>query len=216
VATLVQGLQSFVHNSPHASEPCTIALTNRTAHLPGLEARLRLAGFTRLISLPHGAAAAGAARIGVGRLKPPGDLSEVPLETFLPLSFARRADAAPWDARLQKNRRHGPRLAPTHAILDGIGHAIAGKPRFTIGLGSLGSDLLLPEAFNATEDCSVPLVHEGGRWWFVDTVSARSLNGAEGPASRAPVEAGDRLTLRCGAASADILFAHCATANGSH
>src|SRR4051812_38418761 len=54
--TLVQGLQNFLHNSPHASEPCSVALTDRTARVPGLETRLRTAGFHRLLRLPAGAA----------------------------------------------------------------------------------------------------------------------------------------------------------------
>ena len=109
-------------------------------------------------------------------------------------------------------------IAPiiTGFAIDGIGHAIGSKPRFTIGISSLGADLLLPETFNRADDCSVPLVHEGGRWWFVDTVSARSVNGTEGPTPRTVVEAGDRLTLHCGSAAAEILFAHCATTNGTH
>lgn len=216
VSSLVKGLQSFLHNSAVASEPCTIALTDRAAHLPGLEARLRLTGFNRLMRLLPGAAACGAAYIGANRLKIVAELSEVPLEIAVPLSDTRRASAAPWDVRLQKNRHAGPRIAPTHAILDGIGHAIGSKPRFTIGISSLGADLLLPETFNRADDCSVPLVHEGGRWWFVDTVSARSVNGTEGPTPRTVVEAGDRLTLHCGSAAAEILFAHCATTNGTH
>lgn len=214
VVTLVQGLQSFVQNSPHASEPVTIALTDRTAHLPGLEARLRSAGFTRIVRLPHGAAASGAAVIGARRLRVPADLTEVPLETSVPLSDARRATAATWHARLQKNRGAGPRPAPTHAILDGVGHAIAGKPRFVIGVSQLGSDLALPDSFSTADDCAVPLLHENGRWWFVD--AAIDTAGPDAAAARTAIEAGDRLTVRCGQASAEILFAHCPAPNGVH
>lgn len=216
VTALVQGLQSFIHNSPSASEPLTLALTSRAAHLPGLEQRLRTAGFTRLIRLPDGAAACGAARIGASRLALPADLADVPLETSVPLSDTRRAAAAPWDARLQKNRHEGPRLAPTHAIIHGIGHPIGSKERFTIGLADLGSDLPLPDTFNSADDCSVPLLHESGRWWFFDAAGARNAAGPETHASRTAVDAGDRLTVRCGQATAEILFAHCPGANGAH
>src|SRR5688572_18096057 len=104
---LVQGLQSFLRNSPHASEPCTIALTERAAQLPGLDARLRTAGFGRLLRLPRGAAASGAARIGATRMHVPADLGDVPLESTVPMADARRLVAVAWDARVQKNRDAG-------------------------------------------------------------------------------------------------------------
>ncbi|MDO8544895.1 MAG: hypothetical protein Q7S40_30995 [Opitutaceae bacterium] len=216
VGGLVQALQSFIKNSPHASEPCTIAITDRAAHLPGLEARLRAAGYSRLMRLPRGAAAAGAACIGGRRLKVPADLGDVAVETSVPLSDTRRSSALQWDARLQKHRDSGPPVAPTHAILNGIGHVIGTKPRFTIGHPDLGADVPLPENFSGADDCAVPLVHEGGRLWFVDAGPGRSLAGMETPAARTPIDAGDSLTVRCGNATAEILFAHCRPTNGSH
>jgi hypothetical protein len=215
VSSLVQGLRSFLDHSPHGSDPCTVALTDRAAQLPGLEARLRTAGFARLLRLPRGAAAAGAARIGFNRMKVHADLADVPLETAVPLADTRRLVSSQWEARLQKNRESGPRVAPTHAILSGIGHVIGRSPRFTIGLAGLGADLPLPDTFNAADDCAVPLVHEAGRLWFVDAAPARGTNGAESPAVRTPVDAGDRLTIRAGTASAEILFAQCPAANGT-
>jgi hypothetical protein len=218
VATLVQGVQNFLRNSPHSSEPCTIALTARTAQIPGLDARLRTAGFHRILRLPVGAAACGAARIGESRLKAAVELSDVPVETAVPIALARRSAAAPWEARLQKLRLHGaPRPAPTHAILDGIGHSIGTANRFTIGVGGIGADVALPDAFSNAEDCAVPLIREGERLWFVDPTSPRPTGGnsAATAALRTPIEAGDRLLIRCGAVSADVLFAHCGASNGS-
>lgn len=211
VNTLVQGMQTFLHNSPYSSEPCTIALTDRTARLPGLETRLRTAGFHRILQLPAGAAACGAARIGESRLDPPADLADVPVETAVPIALARRSTAAAWDVRLQRLRQPG-RPSPTHVILDGIGHAIGSAGRFTIGVANLGADVLLPDAFNSADDCAIPLVRENGRLWFVDT--AVRTTGATTTA-RTPVEAGDRLTIHCGDASADVLFAHCKSTNGA-
>ena len=103
----------------------------------------------------------------------------------------------------------GARPAPTHAILDGIGHAIGAKQRFTIGLPDLRPDIQLPEGFTATDDCSVSLVHEGGRLWFVDVAAGEGRGHA-----RTAVEAGDRLTVRCGNTAAEIIFAHCPMPNG--
>jgi hypothetical protein len=216
VVALVQGLQSFLQNSLHSSEPCTVALTDRTAHLPGIETRLRSAGFNRLLRLPKGAAACGAARIGAARMTVPDDLADVPLEKAVPLVDSRRSTSAEWEARLQKTRHSQTNPAPTHAILDGMGHALGAKPRFMIGLADLGADLVLPDGFNGTEDCAVPLVNESGRVWFVDAGPARPGFEPSGSGSRTLINAGDRLTVRCKNASADILFAHCPAINGRH
>jgi hypothetical protein len=210
VAALAHALQNFVHNSPHASEPCTIALTDRSARIPGIEARLRAAGFSRLLRLPEGAAACGAAHIGESASHAPADLAEVQVETSVPLSLARRSTGAPWEARLQKIRGAGNRPAPTHVILDGIGHSLGVTSRFTIGVTAGNSDLVLPDAFSTADDCTIPLVREGGRLWFVDAAAVRD-SGGTAPATRMAVDAGDRLSIRCGTASADVLFAHCKT-----
>jgi hypothetical protein len=215
LTSLVQSLQGFLSRSTYDTDPCTIALTERASHLPGIEAKLRAAGFSRLLRLPRGAAACGAARIGASRLIVPDDLADVPVDTAVPLTDTRRLVSSQWDARLLKNRDVGARLAPTHAILSGVGHALARHPRFTIGLAELGADLPLPDGFSAASDCAVPLLHEGGRLWFVDTTPGRAPNGTEHPAARTPVESGDRLTIRCGSVSAEVLFAHCPVANGA-
>ncbi|WP_414663060.1 hypothetical protein [Horticoccus sp. 23ND18S-11] len=212
VNTLVQGVQAFLQNSSFPADPCTIALTDRTGRLPGLETRLRAAGFHRIIRLPAGAAAAGAACVGENRLKATPDLADVPVETAIPVALARRSTASSWEARLQKLRLSGPpRPAPTHVILEGIGHALGSSSRFTIGSASLDADLALPESFNGTDDCAIPLVRDDGRLWFVDP-SVRAPGAPANP--RTAVESGDRLTIRCGAASTDVLFAHFKTHNG--
>jgi hypothetical protein len=211
VSALVQSVQTFLQNSAHVAEPCTVALTDRSMHVPGLEGRLRAAGFHRLLRLPAGAAACGAARIGESKGKPPEDLADVPVETVVPLALARRSAATVWEARLQKFRAPGPRPAPTHVILDGIGHAISTTGRFTIGVAGVGADLTLPDSFSGAEDCLIPLVRESGRLWFVDNAASR----ASGSPARTAIESGDHLMIRSGAVSADVLFAHCGAANGS-
>lgn len=215
VNVLVQGLQAFIHNSPQSVEPCTIALSERTARLPGLETKLRASGFSRILRLPAGAAACGAARIGDSQFRAQQDLAEVPVATTVPLALAHRSAAAPWEARLQKLRHAAARPAPTHVILDGIGHPIGGAARFTIGTAGLGSDLPLPDTFSSADDCSIPILREGGRLWFVDASAAGDAAGPAHAPARTTVEAGDRLTIRCGTASADVLFAHCPATNGS-
>lgn len=215
VSTLVQGVQTFLRNSPHASEPCTIALTDRALNLPGLEAKLRASGYGRIIRLPAGAAACGSARLGEAALAVPADVSDVPVKISAPLTLANRSAAAPWEARLQKLRQPGSRPVPTHVILEGIGHALEVAPRFTIGVSDTHANLVLPEAFSAADDCSIPLIREAGRLWFVDTTAPRDTSGAAGQPVRTAVEAGDCLTIQCGNATASVLFAYCRSANGS-
>lgn len=215
VNALVQGVLTFVRNSPHASEPCTIALSAMAASIPGLEQRLRGAGFSRLLRLPEGAAASGAACIGDIHVAAPADLADIQVETGVPLSLARSSHVGEWEARLQKVRLAGPRPTPTHVILDGIGHALGNAGRYTIGTGNARADLLLPDVFSGADDCAIPLVRDGGRLWFVDATAERDSGGAAGPGPRTVIDAGDRLSIRCGTAAAEILFAHCTT-NGSH
>lgn len=167
----------------------------------------------RQLRLPVGAAAAGAARIAEQRLKPSSELADVPVETSVPLSDTRRTATSLWEARLQKTRRAEPHFAPTHAILDGIGHSLVGSGRFTIGPATGVINLPLPDTFNTADDCVVPLVRESGRLWFIDPASAGAAP-AGAPTPRVAVDAGDRLTIRCGPLSAEVIFAHCPT-NGA-
>jgi hypothetical protein len=100
-------------------------------------------------------------------------------------------------------------------ILDGIGHAIGSTGRFTIGVAGIGADLTLPDAFSGAEDCLIPLVREGGRLWFIDNAAPRGSGQPASGAPRTAIDAGDRLMIRSGSISADVLFAHCGAANGS-
>ncbi len=215
VAAIVHGLQTFLHDAAHAADGCTVALTHRAACVPGLEPRLRAMGFRRLLRLPAGAAACGAASVGANRLVLPPDMADVPVETAVPLEDTRRAVGTPWETRLHKARANETHLSPTHAILHGVGHPISGEDRFVIGAGKTVADLPLPEAFNAAENCAIPLVREGGRLWLVDGVPERAGASADEMPLRTAVEAGDRLTIRCGAAHVDVLFAHCQVKNGT-
>ena len=204
---ILHGVQSLVQKLPDPAEPITVALSARTASLPGLETRLRAVGFMRLLRLPAGAAACGAARIGGDGLQVRVELDEVPVEISVPQSAVKSAQGAPWEANLQKVRAAGPRLRPTHVIIDGIGHGIGGNGSFTIGAPSACADLSLPEPFNAAGDCLVQLQREAGRLWLVDANPAHTGNGAT--QVRTAVEAGDRLVVRCGTVAADLLFTHC-------
>ena len=216
VSNLVQSVRSFVESSPEASMPCTLALTDRAAHIPGLEARLRSSGFGRILRLPRGAAACGAARIGASRFTVLEDLADVPVETEVPITDTRRLVESQCDARLHKNREPGARVVPTHAILAGLGHALGLRSRFTIGPADSGADLPLPASFATAGDCLVTLEHANGRLWFDEPGHRPAGKEAEEhPLHRATIEAGDRLVVRCGTASAEILFAHCPAANGA-
>jgi hypothetical protein len=199
---LLQGVQALVHKMPDPAEPITVALTTRAACVPGLESRLRAAGFMRLLRLPEGAAAGGAACAGASRLPVP-DLSDIPVEISVPLAGVKCATGTPWEAHLHKAKAGGPRPQPTHVIIDGIGHVLGGNGSFTIGSASACADLALPEPFNAAGSCLVQLQRDAGRLWLVDSNPAASRQ------TRTALEAGDRVVVRCGAATADLLFAHC-------
>lgn len=208
VATLVHGVQSFVDHAALAPGLCTVALSARSAGVPGLEAKLRAVGFSRQIRLPAGAAAAGAARIGVNRLAVSSDLSDVAVEIAMPLSDTRRAATRAWELRFQKARHSESRPAPTHAIIEGLGHALGSGARFTIGAANARPNLTLPASF-CGDDCLIPLVRDAGRLWFIDPTIVHS--GEVTP--RVPVETGDRLSLKTGAVSAEVLFAYCPEAH---
>ena len=199
---LVQGVQTLAHKIPEHAGPVTVALTTRAACVPGLESRLRAGGFMRLLRLPDGAAAAGAALAGATRLQVQ-DLSEIPVEIGVPLAEVQRATGAPWEAHLHKTKSAGSHPQPTHVIIDGVGHVLGGNGGFTIGSVSACANLSLPEAFNSAGECLVQLQREGGRLWFVDTAAANVRQ------TRTALEAGDRLIIRSGTAVADLLFAHC-------
>lgn len=215
VNTLAQALAGFVQNSAHAAQPCTVALTDRSARLPGLDASLRALGFGRLLRLAPAAAARGAACIGEQRTSAAVELAEVPVDTSVPLALARRAASAAWEARLQKLRLPGPRPVPTHVILDGIGHALGSAGRFTIGAAAGGANLALPDTFNAADDCAISLVRDGGRLWFVDPGATRDAGTSPAHLVRTAVESGDRLMVHCGPASVEVLFVHCLAGGGT-
>ncbi|MDI1336677.1 MAG: hypothetical protein PSU94_10910 [Lacunisphaera sp.] len=204
---LQQGVQMLVHKMSEHTEPITVALTPRAASVPGLESRLRAAGFMRLLRLPAGAAACGAALVGATRWQVQ-DLADVPVETAVPLAEVKRSTGTPWEAHLHKVRTTGARPLPTHVIINGVGHVLGGNGGFTIGSTSAGPDLTLPESFNTAAECLVQLQREGGHLWFVEAGPAPAPNGSARP-TRTVLEAGDRLVIRSGAASTDLLFAHC-------
>ena len=146
----------------------------------------------------------------------PADLGDVPVETAVPIDLARRSTAAEWEARLQKLRQPPPNLpSPTHVILDGVGTALGTASRFTIGLPGIGADIALPESFNAADDCTVPLIRDGGRLWFVDTALRSSGGTVPAISARTAIDTGDRLTIRCGTSSVEFIFAHCGSGNGA-
>lgn len=205
VSTLVQAVQKFTELQGVAPALCTLALTERSALVPHLEAALRAHGFARFLRLPVGAAAGGAAALGLQVESLPTDLADVSVQTSVPVQETRHRVSAHWEVHLQKSRATGmPRLVPTHALLDGIGLSLGTSGRFTIATPGHAADLALPDAFNSAADCAVPLIREAGRWWFSDPTLA-----SQGTIPRVEIEAGDRLAFRCGSAASEVIFAHC-------
>ncbi len=198
---LVQGVQTVLQNNALLTEPCTVALTARAGLVPGIRTRFRSAGFNRLVLLPAGAAALGAARLAADHT-PPADLADVPVFTHVPVDLTQTMRRAPWEIRMLKGRTSTPR-PPTHVITEGVGRALDGRPVFVIGLSHARPDLALPESFNsAGEQCQVRLTREGSQVWWHENAGGNSVG-------RTAVQAGDRLVLRCGDTEVEVLFASC-------
>lgn len=201
---LVQGVREFVRHALTGRAPCTLALTASAALVPGLEAALTAAGFSRQLRLPAGAAAVGAARIAAAKLKPLQDIADAPLLTSIELGLAQFAQAAAWDVQLHPLRGQTGAVGPTHAIVDGIGHSLTGTGRFVIGMSGPGVDLALPETCRSAGGHTVTLLREAGvlRW----------LEKPTDPSTAVLLNAGDQLVIRAGTdAPVTILFARCAT-----
>ncbi|HYC69988.1 MAG TPA: hypothetical protein VEB66_02200 [Opitutaceae bacterium] len=204
---IVAGAQALLPRVGGRVEPCTVALSERTALLPGIAARFRAAGLPRVLRLPSGAAATGAARLAAQR-PVAADLSEIPVDTVAPQVAERAGRKADLSLRVLKGRSSGDGVPPpTHAICEGLGHVLNGHASFTIGVRGTGVDLPLPEDFIAAgSNCRVRLERDAGRWWLLDEDQTDA-------AGRTAMEAGDRLVLRCGDAESEVLFAHCAPAH---
>lgn len=201
VHSLVQAARVLVQKFNCLAEACTVALTDRTGLLPGVTASFRAAGFTRLLQLPAGAAAAGAARIASER-SVPEDLADVPVESAAPVGITLSPRPA-WTVRVvKKSGRSAVPSVPTHVICLGHGVALEGLDQFVIGSGGAPAELLLPEEFSHGGDGSrIQLEYIDSQWCLPDQ--------APDSATKVVLEAGDRLIVRCGSAETEILFACC-------
>jgi len=200
--SLVQGTQSLLRKWEGVRpELCTIALTARAALLPGIAARFRAAGHHRILLLPSGAAAVGASRLGAEHAMVK-QMADVPVVGSVPRTFIVQRPADRCVCRVIKAGRPTPAHRPTHAICEGVGQALEGLTRFTIGTAE--ADLVLPEDFQAEgQGCLIRLELMDGRWWLQG-----SADGDQ--PERVELESGDRLTLHLGSSNAEILLAHCA------
>lgn len=199
---LVQGVREFIQHAPTGRVPCTLALTASAALVPGLESALAGAGFSRQLRLPPGAAAIGAARIAAAKLKPLADVADAPLLTAIDLTLARTAKTAAWDVQLHRLRQ-GAGLTPTHAIIDGVGHSLAGTGRFVIGHAAPGVDLTLPDSSRSAGTPTITLLRETGMLRLLEKPTDQ-------PSAAVPLHAGDQLVIRRGDdAPVVVLFARC-------
>ncbi len=213
LATAVATLLRKHSLDPHA---CTLALTERSSAIPGLESRFRQAGFNHLLRLPRAAAALGAARLAAD-LAVPSDVSDVPVLTAVPLAQANLRRGAIWEMQLQRAAIAGARQVPTHVIIDGIGHPLVGNGTVKIGSPSLPNlDVTLPAAFKATPDCLVQLIRDAGRLWLDEAQVSDNGTAVADSSGRLPVEAGDRMIVRVGEIGTELLFATCRPGRASN
>ncbi len=201
VASLAQGVQVFLQRQLPKGAAFTLALSDRSARLPGLASRLREFSPIRQIRLARGAAAAGAVQLARHWLRAPADLAEVPVESAVPRTEAAGSHHA--RARIRLHKTSGPTGAPvpTHAILAGIGHPLGAGPDFRIGGAEHSPHLPLGPEFSHVPGCLAIIARDAGGWWWQDP--------AADSAARLSIHAGDRLILSSDELSADVLFAYC-------
>ncbi|AOS43675.1 hypothetical protein Verru16b_00727 [Lacunisphaera limnophila] len=199
---VLQGAQAIFKKSGGRSPRCTVALTARADLLPGLAGVLQAAGLSRVLHLPPGAAAAGAARLGAQR-ETRDEIADVPVELSAPASLLPQQSADRCIVRLVKARRPSPARRPSHALCEGLGHALDGQRVFTIGPAALSPDLTLPEEFDASGPGGQVLLEQAdGQWWLPGSLASQANE-------RALIEAGDRLTIQHGVHQTEVLFAYC-------
>ncbi len=204
---IVLGVSTVAADAALAPGRCVVSLSDRAARLDGLRARLRDAGFNRVFALRPGAAALGAATLA--RDCPAvDDLADVEVDLRVPLLHGAGHDR-PVESVLHRANEGAERPAPSHVIVDGIGHAI-GAHGLTLGTRHAvsGVDVALPDSFDGVGDYVVRVLREGGE------LKLEMPGGAGDPPS--PVAAGDRLALRSGGLATELIFAFCkdVSANG--
>jgi hypothetical protein len=200
--SVIQGAQAILQKSAGRAPRCTVALTARAGLLAGLPLALHTAGITRVLHLPPGAAASGAARLGATR-DMPAEIDDVPVETIAPAELLPRQSAERLMVRFIKARRPTLARRPTHALCEGLGHVLDGQKVFTIGPAALSPDLTLPEEFDAIGSGGQILLEQADGLWWLPPSLATQLH------ERTLVEAGDRLTIHHGLHETEVLFAYC-------
>ncbi len=202
-AAIVQGLQELLARGHGGPAPGTVALTDRAARIPGLEARLRAVTPARLVRLPPDAAAIGAARLGQTIPEGPVDLAEVPVWSGIDLDAVTPIPPGSWRLRVARGGHDGPETVPTHLVLAGLAHPLPRQRQLTFGPPSAAPDLTLPLPSGSP---AWTLVQEGGRWRLADTDAADP---------GAPLTAGDRLELTLGDDRTELLLVHCLPSAGA-
>ncbi len=199
---LLQGVSVIASDSGTTPGGCIISLTDRASRLDGFENLLREAGFSRIFRLRPGAAAMGAASLAMDA-PIVTELDEMPVEITAPLQALSTHDI-PVEFSLQRLViSDGPAPVPSHVIIDGIGHPI-GANGICIGTRHTHTavDVSLPEAFDAVGDYLLRIQRDG-------THLRLEAPGDKPGTVETSLGAGDRLTLRGGGRSTELLFAYC-------
>lgn len=195
-AAIAQGLQDLLARQPGLPAlPGTIALTDRAARIPGLEARLRAVTPARVLRLPAQAATVGAALLGRTAAEAPADLAEVPVWNDVRATDVTPIPAGAWRLRVARTSAADPARVPTHLVLGGLAHPLPRQRRLTFGPPVTDPDLPLPLPNGSP---AWTLMQEGGRW---------QLAGTE--AQPAALAAGDRLEIALGDEKIELLLVHC-------
>jgi hypothetical protein len=196
-AAMAQGLLDLLGRRNGGPAPGTVALTDRAAGIPGLEARLRAITPARLVRLPPHAAAVGAALLGHPVTHAPADLAEVPVWSEIDLAAVVPIAAGAWRLSVARTGSGDPESSPSHLVVAGLAHPLPRQRRVTFGPASADPDLPLPLPAGSP---IWTLVQEGGRW---------RLASAGGGEPSAPLAAGDRLELALGDERTELLLVRC-------
>ena len=177
-----------------AGDRLTVLLSQPTARLPGLEARIAGLRDVTTVRLPAGAAARGALRAREQiRVEQDPDAALAPLPLITRLSFEPPAAPVPVEKPEEAPAPQGP--LPTHLLHDGLAYPITDRP-FLLGVsidGGHGLELSGQTAGISRVHCH--LCRRDGRVVVADRSTYGSFLNGERIGSRAALQVGDRLRL---------------------
>jgi len=180
-------LVRLVHSARRAGEAATLYVTDRVAGLPGIAGEFAKLRDCEIVTLPPGAAGAGALAHADEVETAAGELALVNRLRGAPAVLPARAAAA---------ETRAPGALPTHLVYQGRAYALAGDP-LVIGRDGAGARTVVVSAGVAAgisrSHCT--LVSRGGEAVLEDHSSYGTFLNGERVQRRARLSAGDRVRV---------------------